>query len=598
LWCLEVSHSSRHSDINLTPQGPDASPIVIPLREFGLENQRTLPCLPQDPVVQSAPSKRLLISWWDREVHIWRISKLNKAKEVVESESESDEKTHKRKLVAKILIKGEANITSASVTANGSLLVVATTTDIKLFRLRSRKTDGNESLRVSKLDVPQRVAEGGARLLQFSPDGRWLILVKGTGRILSVPILGDIANPNIEINALSSFSKLLRIERKIEKRFRLGGLGSYERTINHITFSSDSHILAVSDLSGYVDTWVLNGAENLAGSGDDDTAEDASSDSSDDTSDSEDDESRDQIVQRWRRNPSASSLPKLPAAAAVLSFRPVTLDAPNSEYRLLAVTATSKIFEFEVLKGSLSSWSRSNPTAKFPDEFKDTRDQAMGCLWDVEGENERLWLYGTRWLFMFDLSRDFPTQEKSFSTTRDTIVSLDLDNTVTPNRKRKRSQVPDEELGSLKKGTSGAGGRIPDELLGTGMSRKMQRVLQEVGNEEVQQLDTRSHQDIDMLDKDSDDENVALTKPIRIKLSALDQLRGAADASIEPVKNDGTSNEPPHWWHTYKYRPIMGIVPIEDSGTGLEVALVERPEWELDLPPRYYGSQEWEKPGL
>ena len=51
-------------------------------------------------------------------------------------------------------------------------------------------------------------------------------------------------------------------------------------------------------------------------------------------------------------------------------------------------------------------------------------------------------------------------------------------------------------------------------------------------------------------------------------------------------------NEP--WWHTFKYRPILGIVPIsgDDSFHAPEVVLVERPSWDLDLPPRFVGTHE------
>jgi U3 small nucleolar RNA-associated protein 4 len=58
------------------------------------------------------------------------------------------------------------------------------------------------------------------------------------------------------------------------------------------------------------------------------------------------------------------------------------------------------------------------------------------------------------------------------------------------------------------------------------------------------------------------------------------------------------------YWHTYKYRPILGIVPLqreeEEAGVGaalapVEVALVERPIWDVDLPPRYFADNEWER---
>lgn len=63
--------------------------------------------------------------------------------------------------------------------------------------------------------------------------------------------------------------------------------------------------------------------------------------------------------------------------------------------------------------------------------------------------------------------------------------------------------------------------------------------------------------------------------------------------------------QPPRWWHTYKYRDIMGIVPLSpsssldeefvaenggdegSSGSNLEVAVIERPMWDVELPGRY-----------
>jgi U3 small nucleolar RNA-associated protein 4 len=83
-------------------------------------------------------------------------------------------------------------------------------------------------------------------------------------------------------------------------------------------------------------------------------------------------------------------------------------------------------------------------------------------------------------------------------------------------------------------------------------------------------------------------------------MSALERLRRGENVIANIGGDDGANG--PRWWHTYKYRPIMGCVVIgeasnDNGGSGLEVALVERPIWEADLPPRYYGDQEWEKPG-
>jgi U3 small nucleolar RNA-associated protein 4 len=71
------------------------------------------------------------------------------------------------------------------------------------------------------------------------------------------------------------------------------------------------------------------------------------------------------------------------------------------------------------------------------------------------------------------------------------------------------------------------------------------------------------------------------------------------------VVANGTASQPPRrWWHTYKYRDILGIVPLgggsgdvleeeDQSPSGiLEVAVVERPMWDVELPGRYLRDYE------
>ena len=82
--------------------GLDATPVIIPLREFGRENVRSLPMFPHIPPLQSAPSKRLILTWWDREINIWRIEGSIQHKGDVENGIGSPQP---RKLVAKIALK-------------------------------------------------------------------------------------------------------------------------------------------------------------------------------------------------------------------------------------------------------------------------------------------------------------------------------------------------------------------------------------------------------------------------------------------------------------------------------------------------------------
>jgi U3 small nucleolar RNA-associated protein 4 len=543
------------------------------------------------------------------------------------------------------MIKGEANINSASISADGSLLVMSTSAEIKLFHLMPNDSV-IDALRISRVEVPQNVSTGGARIVQFSPDGHWLCIVRKDNRISSMRVVWNEAAPSIP-KILPTISRLERPGRKTDKRVLLGGLGKYDRTITRVAFSSDSRILAVSDLAGYVDTWALEGYENLSQDiGDDVAINDASSSSSSDGSDSDNEEEKPIVIlgQQWIRNPSASLLPKLPSTPVVLSFRPANAatreaqsngailphatrhnpyprshDLPNSEDRLLIVTATSQIFEFEVLRGGLSPWSRSNPTANFPEEYKGLRDQAMGCIWDVESSKERVWLYGSNWMWMYDLSRNLPRQKTLSSgvSGQNTITNGDVEHSR-PSRKRKRGFRRGSEIEDLRKDTSGAGSRVPDSKLGTGMSRKIQRVLYE-DNVKQTTHDWRQRQGVDDSEEDGSDENMHDTDGSG---GALDRTsRGVEGVALQTGQEDGQprvganrieehngngnnidDGGPPHWWHTYKYRPIMGIVPLdsanEAAGQGVEVAVVERPMWEVDLPPRYYGDQEWEKPGV
>ena len=546
----------------------------------------------QDAPIRSAPKKRLMMSFWDREIHIWRLNKQSK----ITPENE-EAAPNNRQLVAKMLIKGEANITSAALSADGSVLAASTSTEIKVFHLRTRKSEeGSDGLRISKITTPGSLS-GGARLVQLSPDGKWLCIVRPDSRIILARLLSTTSSTTIHAQP----TKLARLNRSIEKHISLGGLGTYDRTVTQAAFSHDNRVLAVSDLAGYIDTWILSGQEDLTQSNGDSEAASASESEDSDSEEESDEEGQSSakrkpiLGQNWTRNPSASSIPKIPATPTVLSFRPaspsskslsngvtthaiptrhnpnpVAHNLPSGEDRLLVVTATGDVFEFEVLKGALSAWSRRNPTSAFPNAFTKLKDQARGCVWDVTESRERLWLYGVGWLFMLDLSRDFPPQSNGL-----------VNGIASGGKKRKRKGGKEED--------SGAGSMIPDSKLGTGMSRKMQRVI----HEEVNESHDIEFSNTDAMDIDEDGDEDSPT---------LERLRRGGDHhESKDVESYNGNSEGDVYWYTFKYRPMLGMCVIGEGGNadiGPEVAIVERPIWEADLGPRYVGDQEWEKPGL
>ncbi|KAL4936412.1 quinon protein alcohol dehydrogenase-like superfamily, partial [Aspergillus oleicola] len=458
--------------------GPDASPVVLPLREFGKEHHRNLPSLPQIPPVVSSPSSRLVMSFWDREVNIWRVSRgPTSVHEVPEGQ--------RHRLVGKVLIQGEENITSATLSTDSKILVIATISSIKIFTVRRRKNDERGTLRVQKLeDVPASISNDGARLVTVSSNSKWLCIVRPNSDIALAriePASSATEKPTI----LPKLINLRRAPRHARfENISHGTLGNYERTIRCVVFSHDSKILASGDLSGCIDTWTLESA-----------TEQKTKKTSDDSDSDSDDEDDSPVVQgqRWRATATDSPIPRLKASVALLSFRPPTPSSnltngtngstPTSEKaeaRLMALTTDHQLVELDAHQGKLSEWTRRNPKAFLPADFKGVRDRAMGCLWDLSGNRERLWLYGTSWMWMFDLGHDFPsTEELVEGVSAEEGAEQETPNKKAPNgtdkqlalqkkkqNKRKRDTLDEDPTLSTpgkknKKSSSGAGSAMP-----------------------------------------------------------------------------------------------------------------------------------------
>ncbi|OCL01380.1 WD40 repeat-like protein [Glonium stellatum] len=606
--------------------GIDTHPILVPIREFGKQLNRTLSALPQVPPLTSAPTSRLLVSWWDSEVRIWRVQRQSTAE--------------KPKIVARLALRGEENITSASISKDGTILAVSTAAGVKLFHLTKPKNKAENGLRVRKVECSQTP---GARLVQLSADGKWLAIITHTDKVI-LARLNRSENNAKSLEVISQLITLRRLPRKLRKQDPLSGLsGNYYRTITHAQFSEDGRVLVVGDLAGYLDTWVLEGHEDSTAP----VVDVGGVASSSSSSESEDSGVEEGLVRRpitimgqhWVRNPSGHLLPKLDSMPLILSFRPTqpaksrpqpngnpavhstrqnpharSHDLPEGEYRLLAVTAQHQIYEFDVLHGHLSEWSRRNPTANFPSSFHLVKDRVMGCIWDTHQGHQRFWLYGSTWLFMFDVSQDFPL---SGAINGENMANGKLVDGQTPSKKRKRQ--PDDD--SPRKKNSGAGDAIPQTQL-LGPSRSMRKFTSGKSDESTWiHLDARSSapesdgepESTDLglsslrrglrQEKDSDSGNgeEKLSKPASGTVNAQADKTGSPkkDRQLErkseqdvAVKKHGRSE---NWWHTFKYRPILGIVPIGDRSKPLEVVLVERPPWDLDLPPRFVGSHEREE---
>ncbi|KAL6919045.1 hypothetical protein FSST1_003071 [Fusarium sambucinum] len=530
--------------------GPDANPVVIPLKEMGRENHRIMSSLPQQAPLLSAPKARFVVSWWDREVHIWLLRQ--SATDMINTEN--SDINQNRKLIKTIVVKGDSNITSATIDDEGSLLIVATAIDVKAFRLEHQDPVRPSDVRVWSSELPSKLAGVGATKVQLSPNAQWLCAIQEGSRVVMGAL--DPVTPRPELVFSPTVQRLTRLRRSVPRHILNGGLGKYDRAITQVAFSPDSKMLAVSDIAGYIDTWILSDGQKIKSEGD------ASSSGESDSSDEEEELS--QNIERWIRNPNAKLLPKLQSAATVLSF---SADVPRAkvsprnsfdgidgaadlvdDYTLLTITSSWSLRTFHPLQGSLTPWSRRNGRSELPTPVQDLLDLAKGVFW----EGSRAWIYGVSFLLMLDLAQDLPKPLESDSNDK----SL----------KRKRTGP-----------STGAGGRMELGAIAPSLVRK-----HTAGQWEDVDMEDAPQPEDDISDDEAEQPN-----------SELAQLRNREVGKDTEAAETG--GERKSWWMTFKYRPIFGVVPISTAGQPLEVALVERPTWDVDMPESYFAVEQWRK---
>lgn len=508
-------------------------------------------------------------------MRIWRVKSQNEGSE-------------KPKVVARLAMQGEENITSASISQDGGLLAISTTSHVKLFQLAQPQSGAGATLRIRKLDLPLVT---GTRNVRLSANGKWLAAISVTNDIQLVRIVrtDDASDTPRPLNKLQHLYRLDRDD--LPKTSLRGTRAPYERSIAHAEFSADGNAFAVVDLAGYVDTWIIEGHEDSTAP-EVDISDATLADRHSDDSDNEEADEREEIVflgQHWIRNPSGHVVPRLDSTPVLLSFQPSSdssegrepngnpavhptrhnphshsHELPKTEYRLLLVSAEHQLYLIDMMAGRLSEWSRRNPPSSYPTEYRQLDLPAKGCVWDVSESQQRVWLYGEKWLFMFDLSRDF-----SISGTDAGALS----------KKRKWNGH---------KNNSGAGDAMrPKDVPVTKMRKFDSSKTDE--DDESGWMDANT---AGQARSDDEDEMEDISQPLAILRRGNTQddekTNGDGDGEAVALQKRGLS-----WWHTFKYRPILGMLPIgSDASQSPEVVLVERPSWDLDLPPRFVGSHE------
>jgi U3 small nucleolar RNA-associated protein 4 len=463
----------------------------------------------------------------------------------------SEDSVRNHKMVARILLQGDANITSASISRDGRFLVVATAAEIKAFKL-SRTGD---TVRVAKVEKIPSQWRRGASAVRISPDCRWVCAIQAGSKVTVARVgkdsLGD-SSCQFDDNA-----RALKRFRRSNGQQHLTALGLYDQNITHVAFAPDSRLLAVADLSGFIETWILKTDDNAARNG---RADDSSASSNED-SDAEKVGATDEAW--WQTNPRARLLPRLPAAPAVLSFSEL-LPSTDDDYTLLAVTTSMQLICLSPVLGSMTDWSRRNPASRLPDELRLNRDVLKGAIW----QGSRVWLYGVSSLFMLDLSMDFSDEARD-----------------------SKAQTSSQPLGKKRKRekNSGAGEKMARGLIGP---RQVQSMNGEAAKPQLEDVRTTNGGKEAQNEEDDFEDDQAILK-----------LRELQNNQSEVLADGGRQS----FWCTYKYRPILGIVPLDSQNLAMaadrispgsasvELAVVERPSWDVDLPLRYLGKTEYER---
>ncbi|QIW97168.1 hypothetical protein AMS68_002686 [Peltaster fructicola] len=521
--------------------GGDPAPVLVPLDSFGKEHMRSLPSLPQEAQVVSAPSARLVATWWDNTVYIYRFARQNSLEVLRDAEHAI------RRLVGKVRLASNETIRSVALSPSGDLLAASTSSSTKLFQLRSASAD-DVLLKVRKLALPKDMASTGARLLALAEEeaeGIWLAAVSTDNEIRLTKVIWSASDSN----NLEAATMSIELERNFRRSVDQTGFKRYNSTISKLTFTDDAAMLVTGDLSGRLDYWEVEGEFDVEQS----CIAVSKTNQDDSDVDSDDDDDTDIVLygQTWRYG-SSSPLPALDSAPLVTTFRPSAeqnlLDsqlgdaAMPAHRRLLVITARHQLYEYEVRDGLLSAWSQRNPSSSLPDDFTRLRDRVIGAHWDPR---ERLWLYGSNFVFMLDVADDLQVSEKNGSNKR----KRQVDNTA-PSKRNKGS---------------GAGGPITN-------GHDVRGSLTAMRSEDKKRtgLDLRTTNGVDM-DID-DDEGVV----------AGDLTRLTHDSSDDRKKL--VSNQTIQHWSTTKYRPILGMVALAheaksstDDEDVLEVVIVERP---------------------
>lgn len=514
----------------LVSGGVERTLVINDLNDFLFGNYRKLPITPQRTCVSAVPGSRLLAMWDAQTVKIWHVGELTHMGDGSDEGSGAGiaVPVQGKRLVCRMTLSSDENITSASISSDGRILAVSTIVETKLFKLTPTGFDGDvpTSYKVKKL-AAHDLEDQGARLLRLvERNGSLkLLVVSPESDVILYALNNDDETDNYGIDLEADPIELSVSHSQFKN---VSGLINYHDSIAHAEVSPDGRLVALSRYSGVVDlfdvTKSFDEPESLVAKEDEDAIE------------------IEGIV-----------LGRFPGMPTALSF--------TSRETLVIVTAEVRVFEYSInthpvangkknaatatpsgssIKAELTPWSKTN-SELLPQELSDSRDKCRGIFYDPE-KPQRLWLWAGTWLAFLDTSVDIPVKRVPKRLANGKAVQYDS------KRHEALGIVADE-----------------DELRG----------------------DVAADEDIHIDDDVEMDETEARTLKKNGKKTTSKANGNGSAKPVQPEIDDTVSVLGRRtFWITYKYRPILYAGTFGSK----ELVVVERPVMDLKLPPAFWSN--------
>ncbi|ODV58675.1 small subunit rRNA maturation protein UTP4 [Ascoidea rubescens DSM 1968] len=357
-----ASFQSKFSNF-LVSGGVEKTIIINSIKEFNSTPFKKIPItqqLEQNLIVNSL--KKFIIIWQDQTIKIWKIFSPDNYK-----------------LISKLSLSEDQNISSCSITNDGKYLAVSTLSYIRVFKLTEFKTiDNKPRLKIKKLRVlSEQLNEYSGKLIKFlNNDNNTLIVLTTDNEIYKISF--NIENFENEENIDNIDDLIINpVELEISENKKLKSKYEYLLNIKNLKISKDNKYIAVSRFSGEINIISLESNESF-------------------------------------------QLTKLSVPPCDIEFTNrntlivIAIDHKIYEFNYLSIILSKTIIEIDNNDNNddddgksnnlslLSEWSKNN-SEYLPTSFVLLENKCCGIFTNSISK-DRIWFWGPDWIVFYDLS--------------------------------------------------------------------------------------------------------------------------------------------------------------------------------------------------